>query len=148
MAAQNVYIVTTNDPATLQNDPHRTRTPVASFTSPFIGYTLENLRVRWRELFRDPYPVNSPFTARTFIALDKRSEEDGTCIVVSESVEKGEARAAFAVSTDVLCAPEMGTCELNEGLYPDQARDERKDDSAVGGGGILYPRDYFKKAGQ
>ena len=88
-----------------------------------------------------------PFTHLTFIVLDERSERDGTCMLVSNSVDAGEARAEFAISVDVLTAPEIGTAELNEAVVADgwMHKHVQKDDGEGGSGGVLYTLEGWKK---
>ena len=57
----------------------RTTVPVAPFTSPFIGWSVQKLKDHFVENVTDFLK----FTAYTFIVLDERTEQDETCCLVS-----------------------------------------------------------------
>ena len=71
--------------------------------------------------------------------LDARSLKDETCLLVSCSVDKGEARSDFSIPVEVLTATEMGSSELNEGIVEDKWAD------LEGEGLIFYDVERWKK---
>ena len=121
-------------------DAQVTTTVPSSIASPFVGLELPALREEHRALFgvdRDK-PANK-FTYNTFIVLDERSVKDESCLLVSCSVDKGEARSDFYLPIEVLTPVAMGSSELNEGKDPKEWKDPQ------GEGIVFYEVEKWRK---
>ena len=112
----------------------RTTVPVAPFTSPFIGWSVQDLKDHFVANVTDFYK----FTAYTFIVLDERTEQEETCCLVSvlsdpedydsdtpleesgcyavtATNKPSTARSDFYVASEVLVPIEMREHAMNEG---------------------------------
>ena len=124
---------------TLSQPQERSQAPFPDFETPFIGWSTDDLRTEFRMLFIDSKERKRPFTSRTFIVLDERSIEDETCMIVSDSIEKCDARADLFIPLEILAAPEGGSHELNEGAKEKDYLDP------VAGKPFFYHRDQVDK---
>ena len=106
------------DSTTIPHDAKfASRPPVSAFTSPFLGWTLEDVKTFFKEKVQDHNPDGDSHNATsTFIILDERSVTDEMCLIVSMSTDNGTARSDFYLPVELLNAPEMGSGELNEGM--------------------------------
>lgn len=128
-------------------DPSPSQAPTEAFNTPFPNFSLSNLRKTFKEIFRDPFPTDSPYTQSTFIVLDKRSQQDETCIIVScGSFENEEARCEFDIAIEVLVNPEMGNQTLNEARISDSGVNTNLADEDTGEGEtkVLYTSRKWK----
>ena len=139
-----LYVVTSRDsaplasaqPVTAPVDP----SALSGASSAFLGLSIPAIRKEFLRLFgAGVAPSGTRFTHNTFIVLDARSLKDETCLLVSCSVDKGEARSDFSIPVEVLTATEMGSSELNEGIVEDKWAD------LEGEGLIFYDVERWKK---
>lgn len=116
-------LITKNDAKSCTN----VTVPVTLFETPFIGWSIPELKAHYIGNVTDPLK----FTANTFIVLDKRTEQDETCQIVSASIledpeeedsgaahpmnKLSTARADFYVALQTLVPVEVMTYALNEG---------------------------------
>lgn len=123
-----------------RDDPkscHATTVPTKRFQSPFIGWSITQLKDHYIEYVPE---TGFHFSSLTYIVLDERTLVDETCCLVSIRVEPSDpqpegyitARADFYVPVEVLIPVDVMVCVMNE------AEDETSKDEY---GCILYTKE-------
>ncbi|KAF9481461.1 hypothetical protein BDN70DRAFT_991865 [Pholiota conissans] len=108
-----VVFMTTLDPGTRVAD--NAFAPMGAFASPFLGWTLEQLR-DWFRVHCDP--KSGDYSRYTFIVLDDQSVKDETCLLVDhhDSTVISSLRADFYAPLPEALGIEYRGAWMEEGI--------------------------------
>lgn len=137
--SDEIAFITSKDVSAITSGATR---PVKAFTSPFLGWTIQQVSDWFIANIR---PIEDGYTGFSFLVMDSQTVEDNTCLLVCNLFDKLETvRCDFDVAQSQINSIEFGSEGMRDGyrdLFMDTGEVMTKELYDISAEGRLYVED-------